>query len=73
VTEEGGGHYNTFRALAAVNAAFRSYAVSFDVCRKKRNAISYDRLDGVTGTETGQLSMEAAGFGEAVRSWLSIW
>src|SRR5580693_1609123 len=46
-----GGHYNTFLALEAADAAFASLSAYLDGCRMKRNDCEYDFAGGVTETE----------------------
>src|ERR1700722_19546254 len=68
--KEGGAHYNTFQALNAAGPEFESLAVYFDACRRKRNEFNYEASEIVSGSESEELVLKAAGFGQMVDSWL---
>lgn len=62
VKSHGGGHFNTFIALEAVSPAFAASAAYFDICRQKRNELSYDEADVVSETEADELEANAGQF-----------
>lgn len=70
VKSDGGGHYNTFLALKAVDPAFAKKAVYFDACRRKRNSFLYEQANVVTHTEAEELLWHATGFSLEVDAWL---
>lgn len=66
----GGAHYNTFVALeAALGQPFAGLAAYFDVCRVKRNDLSYDAADVVTETEARELVRRVQRFEADLASW----
>ena len=60
-------HQTTFIALPlAMGEQAASDAAYFDACRRKRNVLSYDRADVVTGTEVTELLTKARRYRQAV-------
>lgn len=72
VTPAGGGHYNTFLALKVADfTAFSAYAIYFNMCRSKRNELSYDGIEIVSLAEVEELIQEVRKFEVAVHAWLA--
>ncbi len=72
VKAQGGAHYNTFLALEAADpAGFAARAAYFNQCRNKRNELSYDAADVVSGTEVAELLVEAELFALQVSAWFA--
>ena len=66
-----GAHFNTFQALAAVEApGIAAMASYLDICRVKRNEVSYVRAHDVTGVEAAELLRKARQFWAAVKAWI---
>ena len=56
VRAHGGGHYNTFLALEAADPKlFARQAAYFNVCREKRNELSYEMVGVVSELEAEEL------------------
>lgn len=67
----GGGHYNTFLALEAADPeSFAEFAAYFDLCRAKRNELSYISPGIVSRSEVDEILDEVPRFMEAVHQWL---
>jgi len=67
----GGGHYNTFRALEAADAKqFGAYAIYLDVCRRKRNELSYESFGFVSDTELEELIEQTSKFRNLTMAWM---
>jgi hypothetical protein len=67
----GGAHYNTFLALEAANPEdFTVFAAYFNLCREKRNELSYVRPGVVSRGEVDELLRETARFRNLVAVWL---
>ena len=65
-----GGHYNTFRALAEVDSAFRELSEYFDGCRINRNRCEYDYAWGTSETDADSLLEAVQKFIAEVDDWL---
>ena len=65
-----GGHYNTFVALEAADAAFATLSAYFDGCRMKRNDCEYDFAGGVTETDAAGLLAAAKQFAIDAEAWV---
>jgi hypothetical protein len=65
-----GGHYNTFLALEAADAAFAALSTYFDGCRIKRNASEYDFAGGVTETDADGLLNAVKQFATDAEAWI---
>jgi hypothetical protein len=64
-------HYNTFLALEAANpGVFAEYAAYFDICRVRRNELSYEGVEVVSETELEELLRKLPAFERAVDKWL---
>ena len=71
VKGSGGGHYNTFLALEAANPArFRKVAAYLNLCREKRNEISYVAPGRVTPTEVREILDQVPRLRDEVPNWL---
>ena len=56
IKQRGGGHYNTFLALkAALGPSVEPMADYLNLCRGKRNELSYEAANVVTDTEAVEL------------------
>lgn len=67
-----GSHYFTFLALAEVSRAhFDREAAYFNLCRGKRNALSYTEAAVVSMTEVVEIIREVAAFSRKVQEWLA--
>ena len=66
-----GHHTTTFEAaelaLGAGSAPFTAY---FDVCRRKRNTVDYDRAHVATETEATEVVRRAGDFLVLVEAWI---
>jgi hypothetical protein len=65
-----GGHYNTFLALEAADAAFAKLSTYFDGCRLKRNACEYDFAGGITETDATELLKTVKRFAKNAMAWI---
>ncbi len=65
-----GGHYNTFLALEAADAAFAARSAYFDGCRMKRNDCEYDFAGGVTDTDAAGPLAAAQQFAAEAEAWV---
>ena len=70
VKTDGGGHYNTFQALKAVDPSFSKLATYFDACRRKRNDFLYEQSNVVSNSESEDLLIQTTGFSLRVDAWL---
>ncbi len=71
VRAHGGAHYNTFLALEAADAKqFAKLAEYFNVCREKRNELSYEMAGVVSELEADELLGEIPAFEAQVLSWV---
>lgn len=67
----GGGHYNTFLALEAADPLrFTAIAAYFNLCRDKRNQLSYVNPGVVSRTELEEILREVPRFRAEVAAWL---
>ncbi|HUY88399.1 MAG TPA: hypothetical protein VMV10_06675 [Pirellulales bacterium] len=66
-----GGHYNTFLALEAADAAFATLSAYFDGCRLKRNGCEYDFAGGVTDTDAEGLLKTVKQFAVDAEAWIN--
>ncbi len=67
----GGGHYNTFLALEAVDPArFSPFSAYFNLCREKRNELNYVHAGVVSRSELDEILEQTPLFREAVEDWL---
>ncbi len=66
-----GGHYNTFLALEAADAAFLRLSAYFDGCRQKRNRCEYDFAGGVSDTDAEGLLVAVKQFAMDVEGWIT--
>ena len=65
-----GGHYNTFLALEAADAAFAKLSAYFDGCRMKRNDCEYDFAGSVTDTDAEGLLNTVKQFAVDAEAWI---
>ena len=65
-----GGHYNTFLALEAADAAFAALSAYFDGCRLKRNDCECDFAGGITDTDAEGLLKTARQFAVDAEAWI---
>lgn len=65
------GHYNTFLALEAADAAFAQLSAYFDGCRIKRNQCEYDFAGGVSDTDANGLLKAVRQFAADVEAWIN--
>jgi hypothetical protein len=71
VRGSGGNHYTTFLALEIADATrFAPFAAYFNVCREKRNQVSYVAPGTVTRTEVEEILRVVPKFRDAVDRWL---
>jgi hypothetical protein len=67
----GGSHYPTFQALeAAEPGVFEAFAAYFNVCREKRNELSYVAPGGVSRAQVDEILREVPRFRDTVERWL---
>ena len=67
----GGAHYNTFVALEAADPKrFAGPAAYFNLCREKRNELSYVRPGAVSRGEVEEILREVPKFRDLVERWL---
>lgn len=72
VKAQGGAHHNTFLALeAAMGTAVANLAAYFDICREKRNELSYETGTVVMDTEAEELLRNAMAFRDQVEAWIA--
>jgi hypothetical protein len=71
VKPTGGGHVNTFLALATADLCFADWADYFDLCRRKRNDLSYVGADLVSASEAAELIERVQSFKALVEVWLA--
>ena len=61
----------TFEAVEiAMGASISEFATYFDICRRKRNQVDYDRADAATETEAEELLKKAEEFRDLVEKWI---
>ena len=66
-----GAHFNTFLALEAADPVqFGRYAVYLNVCRDKRNDLSYEMAGIVSETEAEELLRETSALELLVEHWI---
>lgn len=65
-----GGHYNTFLALEAADAAFVKQSAYFDGCRLKRNGCEYDFAGGISDTDAAGLLAAVKAFAVDAETWI---
>ncbi len=66
-----GGHYYTFVALESADPArFSMLAAYFNLCREKRNELSYVQAGVVSRTELEEILGEVPRFKRLVEDWL---
>ena len=71
VRSHGGGHYNTFLALQAVDMRLFDWCGEyFNLCREKRNDLSYESAGIVSDVEAEELVLEVSKFSILVSRWL---
>ena len=71
VRSHGGGHYNTFLALQAVDMRlFDWFGEFFNLCREKRNELSYESAGIVSDLEAEELVLEVSKFSILAGRWL---
>jgi len=72
IKHRGGGHYNTFLALkAAMGSSIDAMADYLNLCRDKRNELSYEAADVVTETEAQELITKTQELQTLVEAWLA--
>jgi hypothetical protein len=71
VTSKMGGHYYTFLALEASDAAFDTQAAAFDDAREKRNDFSDEDAGVVTDSEAEALLNEVTQFQQDAEAWIA--
>jgi len=67
-----GGHYNTFLALEAADAAFAALSAYFDGCRMKRNDCEYGFAGGVTDSDADGLLKTVQQFAIDAEAWVKV-
>ncbi len=68
----GGGHYNTFLALkAALGSSIDPLAAYLNLCREKRNELTYEASNVVTDTEAEELVVKTAELQRIVDAWIA--
>jgi hypothetical protein len=67
-----GGHHKTaFEALPlALGASARPLAAFFDVCRRKRNEIDYDRAFVASGADADEILRRARELRTVIEAWI---
>jgi hypothetical protein len=67
-----GAHQATFVALEiALGSPASGAAAYFEVCRRKRNILSYDNADVASATEVTEILREARGLEVLVEGWIA--
>ena len=67
-----GAHHTTFELVPlAFGTTYRPLADYFDLCRRKRNDISYDSEGVVSTNDVSELLEKAAEFKTEVEAWIS--
>jgi len=71
VKHRGGGHYNTFVALkVAMGPSIVAMADYLNLCRDKRNELSYESAHVVTETEADELVRKTRELHALVETWI---
>ncbi len=71
VRASGGAHHTTFLALEAADPArFARFSAYFNLCREKRNEISYVAAGRVSRVEVDEILREVPKFRAVVETWL---
>ncbi len=66
-----GHHRTTFLAVEiAMGESIKPFTSYFEICRRKRNLLDYDKADVATKLETTELLEKALKFKEIVDTWL---
>jgi len=67
-----GHHQTTFEAAElAIGSTSSPFIAYFDACRRKRNAVDYDRAHVTTETEASEIANQAAKFLALTENWIS--
>lgn len=67
-----GHHATTFEAVEiAMGPSVSGLVTYFDMCRRKRNQVDYDRASAATETEAEELLVKAEEFRDLVEKWIS--
>ena len=67
-----GHHQTTFEAAElALGAGGTALTAYFDVCRRKRNTLDYDRAHVATETESSEITKKAEEFLELTERWIA--
>jgi len=73
IKHRGGGHYNTFLALkAAMGPSIHTMADYLDLCREKRNELSYEAANVVTDTDADELVTKTEELRKNIESWIAL-
>ncbi len=53
-----------------MGSSVSALATYFDICRRKRNQVDYDRANAATETEAAELLSKAEEFRDLVEKWI---
>ncbi len=72
-SKSGGHHVAAFQALPiAIGPIAKSYELYFDVCRRKRNEIDYDRAFVASDADADEIVRKSIELQMLVENWIAI-